>query len=424
MTYSDAGKYFRRFFMEDEINNCKIYRLHLSHDDSDGYGCQVLIELVRNICNSVNDDTSYEDFDKNDNPVIHYRNCSAGKENIEKAIKNYIHDIAMERPVYYRRGIDKILILITDLGSFDSEFLYKLREAGHNISCIYIDHHLVNTSLLSYFTDEDYYHTFEDMGGDDKGNVSSTLQIFNILFELPPINNDRVISLDDYSYTVLKNYTVPISEYDTGHWDNNWNITDSSVAENIVSELLFASYEDKTEYFLDMVEYHSLLITSNMSACSKNRSYLNLLNRYKDLLYGNILHKVEREKDKFISSYNEFLKHVRVIQSESEEFYSTYPLNKMDFGKLLNFKILFMENETDTENPYKYFSLYSRRVLANYSRIYDCNIIFIFYDKKINVCKLRALSKEEGGINVHEIARANGGGGHYSAAGFPVLFKE
>lgn len=410
MIYSDAGKYFRRFFMEDEINNCKIYRLHLSHDDSDGYGCQVLIELARNI------------YTKLDNSsTIHYRNCSAGKENVEKAIKNYIHDITMERPVYYRRGMDKILILITDLGSFDSEFLYKLREAGHNISCIYVDHHLVNTSLLSYFTDEDYYHTFEDMSDDDKGNVSSTLQIFNILFELPPINNDRVVNLNDYGYTVLKNYAKPISEYDTGHWDNNWNITDASLAENIISELLFASYEDKTEYFLDMVESHSLLLASNMPSYSKNRSYPNRVDKY--LLYGNILHKVEHEKDKFFSSYNEFLKHVRIIQSESEEFYSTYPLNKIDFGNLLNFKILFMENETDTENPYKYFSIYSRRVLTKYSETNNtCNIILIFYDKKTNLCKLRALSKEEGGINVHEIARANGGGGHYSAAGFPVKF--
>lgn len=294
MTYSDAGKYFRRFFMEDEIDNCKIYRLHLSHDDCDGYGCQVLIELARNI------------YTRLDNPfTVHYRNCSAGKENVEKAIKNYIHDITMKRPVYYRRGIDKILILITDLGSFDSEFLYKLREAGHNISCIYVDHHIVNTSLLGYFTDEDYYHTFEDMSYPEKGHASSTRQIFNILFEGSPINDDKVINLKDRNkFAALKKYALTVSEYDTGHWDNTWKPSDPALEDNIICELEFASYEDKTEYFLDKVEYFSICLNLITSSHEEDINYVYRLNRYKEFLYGNILRRNKREEEKFFKEYD------------------------------------------------------------------------------------------------------------------------
>lgn len=356
-----------------------VHRLLITHTDLDGYGCEVMTM------------GAVKGNNPNSPSPLKIYHVNPGKDG--EAVSMYVNNSNMN----YQKGIDKLFILITDLGSISLGFYSNMLKNGHQIRLIVVDHHKV---------------TFKDMmnvygGWLDRDDIEPACELSFFHDE----TNSATYQLSDLwasSGSVLNGYFgnihiygTLVSRYDTGKWSNMWDSENpqsvSHYAPEVIEQLRFIAYRKKNlldQYADDMI------------------AALNDINKMYTVVTED---DIENERQCLLREYYRFIRSYIILSSD----FMTVPLFKCYLGDNQpflavhpNYSVHGIVVKDETEN-YDYFSMISRKVLEEND---DIDILVLVNCVRSKV-ELRAAKNS---IDLSKIAKANGGGGHPKAAGFPL----
>lgn len=401
--------YFLKSFLYDDgtrvisgtQHTAKIGRIHISHNDLDGYGCMLVTKL------HIMDDTTN----------INYSNV--GLSEVNETINTTVREIVNAETEKF----DKVYLLITDIANVDIHMLEQL-SVEYNIKYLVIDHHQWNSK---YDTNKCVYISNE---------YSATLLYFNLVSNLQNkyfVNPPRYPKPSECILNARHVFEL-ISKYDTGKWGkwrNTTTVCDDSIVFNnypcdgvintipaeITLQLLFKWYEYNPNIW---VNHMYLLLTHSTEDLVPNANTDGLdmwLSSY--ISYGIVEYNifVVYMYERLNEAYNLFLRDIEDDQN-LEELMNKYNIKIPDEYKNCVFKI-FVDTASDKDkcngNINGYFSLISKEYLETYT---DVDILIMVYDKPDNSDKTVSLRTAKDDINVADIAQFNGGGGHPKAAGF------
>lgn len=382
-----------------------VLRLHLSHNDLDGYACHVISRTTLSLINN------------NSRSNIDWWNTPAGEENINRTITTYISkmsNIILRHHKKYLKGKTTLFILITDLGKFNPSFINSLIADGHKIRYVYIDHHVLTTDYNTieltrntlesqkvenaYFTCIDYCAT--------RFLTEAAMSIYRQLIDDSP-ETKRV-------YDALIKYSNDVDSFDRGLW-GKWNIITEdnaeyfaihnpvdSISPSVTAQLLFNGFDgpEKYKYVALMANYfHSLAIPT-----SENLPFWYVTEEAFATKYHEI---VSREYNILMDEFKKYKAEIHVLTSDIVINIPESVSNSVDHP-LYIWEIYLGENEV-----LKYFTLISKELLEQNR---DIDIIVLVCMPRHTI-DMRTLSDD---INLAEIAAFNGGGGHQKAAGFPM----
>ena len=112
----------------------RVKRIHISHDDMDGYGCNIILECALRLLNAASD-----------SPITHV--------NISKPtdFENTLNDLVN---TMIQQGFDTehemIAVMATDLGSIDPDFFKEIMEQYDFDITDYMDSDLVIKCISTY----------------------------------------------------------------------------------------------------------------------------------------------------------------------------------------------------------------------------------------------------------------------------------
>lgn len=376
--------------------------LHISHTDLDGYACSAIVKNLQIL------PKEYDLVNINNVPDT----------------EDIIIDRALE---LWERAKDKYSamdILITDLGGINcSRLLERLHLTFEEvpISVIIADHHVVNP------TPESEKYLFECI--DDYTKIYDCAPLLHIIYYTPEnikmsaamlllklywdsyqaANPEAKYTVSDKIYAHIAQYqrvTEDVSRWDTGDFGNGFGEID---ADGNVKVDLIVDISRQSIYNI----YFNLFHTPEWKAKSISLIYQDpefyLKYPYKTLIETAII-KHTKLYQKFEERV-EFLPRVcsiTVSDRTSQEWIKTYRLNKTGL-RIPAYTIV------DTEDFHEYpFSMFAKKYLRENTEA-DLLIAIRAYGGHPNV-SLRG----NGRVDCAVIAQLNGGGGHYSASGFPI----
>ncbi|MCM1230149.1 MAG: DHH family phosphoesterase [Ruminococcus flavefaciens] len=374
-------------------SNPNTYRIHLSHTDLDGYGCQLIThsaEMLLKLRNRIF--TKYQ-------PII-YGNMSYGKDDQADTIAEMV-DIAISRG--YHRGSKVLSFLVSDIARFDpTEAFQKLIDDGHLVHWLIVDHHVDHSNL------EDLPRTTVVIPGNYHDELYTGVYIdtdHSATYHLEEIMMPRVLESIEFGHQdvpmmgmptirlILRdiNYTAgAISDSDTGHW-GNWadHIRDREPPTLALTlRLLFQQYDESCmpeQWLWD--ELYKIFSPTQHS----------LLGHTDDIVY--------RQKSMLRQQWAALC--VWYVSAED----CVRPLADYERFKGLNGYPVFELIDRPEWSIGHMFSMISAEILRK-----NPHIGILLYDNKEEGSISLRTAKDD--ISCADIARLNGGGGHPKAAGF------
>ena len=393
-----------RFLTESNPN---VKRIHISHNDLDGYGCTALVKVALSVL----------DVDNSPSPItyIHVDRPS----DIDKVILECVETMLCQG---FNKDCDKIRFLITDIGRLRPDVFVKIRnELGVDCNYCYIDHHPDDASIGSNV----YKDLSSDPGHSDGEyfeyrlvNTSdcATFMLNDIVFRRivrSVITHDRSECLSDRHFMntagsfrpnimvyrsaeinrkiamthVVSTFANAVNSYDLGQW-GAWNCPFDEVAADVKLQLIFSYFFEKGIDFSDEI-------------------------------YEIIMHMDDEVYEQMYDKWREIarMQHEKLLKNLKK---CTDNLSKCEDIKVPICEDIIMNLGV---NVYKYtihgpedelggmFSLISKELLTS-SHI-DMLVLVDYRNRTVG------LRSKDGGVNCTRVATANGGGGHMRAAGFP-----
>ena len=119
-----------------------MYRIHLSGDDLDGYGAQLVTSFAtEHICRVLHGCTPEDTLPKK--YIYHLVNSSGDPDDVKSAINDVVESIIYA--TNYDKQTDALSFLVTGIEHFDPESMFSsLATAGHTIQYIVIDSHKID----------------------------------------------------------------------------------------------------------------------------------------------------------------------------------------------------------------------------------------------------------------------------------------
>ena len=364
----------------------RVKRIHISHDDMDGYGCNIILECALRLLNTASE-----------SPITHV-NISKPTD-FEDTVDNLINTMIQQ-------GFDveheMIAILATDLGNINPDFFREIMER-YNVSLYYvvIDHHTPvyqNHEPNAAVTVDDitrpngWYFVYP--------GLCSTFALNDIVCRLYSAYTEHMLlAIDDQRNSklmsaVLTEFADSVNRYDTGIW-GEWTqngITPKKI-EDIPDEIkLNMIFSYMNEYDIDpTMEFTDFLFKFGID--------VELRDKYTEMLY--------EQYSQMSDAYSIFVKHLKRVDT------STLFFDVVGINVKVPLIAMYYLDENDSQDVEKFFSIFSRSILEN-----NKNIGFLMYiNKRKGTVGLRSATDA---VNVAAIAKANGGGGHPRASGFPI----
>lgn len=366
----------------------RVKRIHISHDDMDGYGCNIILECALRLLNTASE-----------SPITHV-NISKPTD-FEDTVGNLINTMIQQ-------GFDieheMIAILATDLGSIDPDFFTDVIMDHFGVSLYYVvlDHHTPiyqNREPTSTISVDDitrpngWYFVYP--------GLCSTFALNDIVCRLySAYTEHKLLAIDDQRNSklmsaVLTEFADSVNRYDTGIW-GEWvdhGLTPKKI-EEIPDEIkLNMIFSYMNEYGIDPTdEFTDFLFKFGIDA--------DLRDKYSQMVYD---------------QYNQMAEAFYMFDGKLTKA-DTYDLfiNAAGINIHIPLVAMYYLDEDETQDVEKFFSIFSRSILEN-----DKNIGFLMYiNKRKGTVGLRSATDA---VNVAAIAKVNGGGGHPRAAGFPIL---
>ena len=375
-------------------SNPHVKRIHISHDDLDGYGCTFIIKKAGKLVNNTNP-----------TPVT-YINISQPSM-IETVIENCVHAAINQG---FDAEHDVLSFLITDIGNVNPAIFRKINDDMH-VTCSYIivDHHVrkydarddefdqIITPDRKIALTRGYYFVYN--------NLCATYILFDAFTRIFKTFDDT--GAHTYVTTITPRWESPksvvsprlteavkelsqcVNDYDTGNW-GNWNCSYEDCSDSVKLQLIFNAYKqdgnDFSEILLDLFNHMD-----------------DMTSRLKELMSIAKLNHNE-----LIAYHQKFLDGLKHCDCASMRL----PVGNISIKCGMSIYYYIIENESDELGGF--FSLLSKEVLEN--TYPECDML-VLVDLPNNAVSLRS---KENGINCARIAMANGGGGHPRTAGFPL----
>lgn len=406
MFIGDLQEGIYRFLTETNPN---VKRIHISHNDLDGYGCTALIKIALSVL----------DVDDSPSPItyIHVNRPS----DIDKVILECVETMLCQG---FNKDCDKIRFLVTDIGRLRPDVFVKIRnELGVDCNYCYIDHHpddpfigtnvykdlssdpghsdgeyfeyrLVNTSDCATFMLNDIifrrivrgrgfaiHNCNENPDGQCFMNAPNSFRPNFMVHRSAEINRKIAIT------QLVSGFAYAVNSYDLGQW-GAWNCPFDEVAADVKLQLIFSHFSEKGMDFSDEI-------------------------------YTIIMHM---DDEMYERMYDEWSKIARI---QHEKLMQNLKKCTDNLSKCEDVKVPICEDVVMNlgVNVYKYiirgpedelggmFSLISKELLN--SNHIDMLVLVDYCNRAIG------LRSKDGGVNCTRVATANGGGGHMRAAGFP-----
>ena len=405
------------FIRED---NPHVKRIHFTHTDLDGVSCAVMEKLIESAVK--NQKTSSED-----SPIttIYVDKLSTIHEQINQTINTVLNQ-------GFDRTIDKLHLLITDIGNVVPSKMLQIFDENGIGNCAQfcvVDHHIISdrdvlrnialrecndpecildrTMIVETILDKNspnqyYYSKYYSA-------TAMMEEIFDNWLHVVPSNWKRGIQKSFVE--VINMYAITVSEYDTGNW-GSWNFDKFDVVHHTVkAQLLYSylmskydnNYDDVVSYLIDRIKVYL-------------EKYHDLYSNQKYMINAMIIDckpGVEETWREIIAYYNKFVRGLKTLNDVTVPIcYDQYLDTKFNINVRLPFKIQYYVIKNKDDNI-KHFSIISREYFDESGFTGALMLINTLY----NTVELR--SNSSNGVNVFEIAKLNGGGGHPHAAGFP-----
>lgn len=385
-----------KWIMESDWN---VMRLHVSHNDMDGYGCHVMTRLAVNVLNP------------NSKSSTTFWNTSAGMENIERTVRHYIErmeTVPKDNKKRYVKGTKKLFILFSDLGNFDPNFINKLIEEGHKVNYLCIDHHQIANDLnkieLTGNTEE-FQMAANCYYVDD--SVCATKSLANavraIITQHRPASTLSSSGIENYNIMKehIKAYADKVDLFDRGLWGEWVGREPADVDGSVREQLFFKSYkpEERYRYTSLMANYLHTYAFGIHTPKDKRPFWCLDMSRFNQKYYGAVSSQLKVLNEEFEKCKN-MLRPLTVLFD--------IPDTIKDKDKLNIYEIY-----TDENDAIQSFTLVSRELLKMNPNI---DILVLIYMKR-HTMDMRTMRDD---LNLADIAIFNGGGGHPKAAGFPM----
>lgn len=393
--------------------------IHVSHDDLDGYGCNIVLERV----SKANPIPFAKNYANNEYVYCaladsYQKHFNTSKLNAE--VYDYIDTILSDELYILNNSITHnripVYILITDLGGLEikelEERFKKYTTNGRIINFIIVDHH------RTIYT-KDYGDTYGQViikhENDDhtiktwffqSPHASATLHLYNLLTYQP----ERGIRTYMY-YGHLDEFARAVSAYDTGDF-GNWIMPEfTSEAFNKVSNqaklnMLYAYYKKSYDNGnTEAMRMFHKIIAELINKKKPNRS--NITNVAKTILYNEIVDMNKKYQQQFASR-------VEVHSTKHDCEIELFPgLTMMVEDPWITEVAVIIDDDINTVHyP---FSMYAKAYLENCNGTHMLMVRVDTVDSK--AVSLRSITND---VDCYQIAVAHGGGGHIRAAGFPL----
>lgn len=342
------------------------YRVFITHTDADGYACAVL------------DSTLMTKYSTNNvgyaSPIFKFTRPGEG---ICHAIRGAISELSVLPDIrglsnHYRKGIDTIWVMITDLGSFDPKWMLELMDDGHKVIITIVDHHRIPNLKLQEYVELSRKYTFEYFY-DYRFSAASNL--YHLMRSHYP----------EFHTPAIYDWVCAVSDLDTGNW-GRWRCDVRDMADGAKEMLHWASYKNKHEWATWWINQFSNGAIHD---------------------YGTDPEYLRRVNDQY-----------PILQTEYEQFCDELrPINPSDcsFGFQIpeGLKVVGYTDDKE-ERKFKFSNFYTKEYLETFKSV---DLIVIETGKGI---ELRSVKES---VNCYNIAVMNGGGGHPRASGFPKKLK-
>ena len=390
----------RKWIMESDWNTM---RLHVSHNDMDGYGCHVMTRLAVNVLNP------------NSKSSITFWNTSAGMESIERTVRHYItrmETVPKDAKKRYAKGKKKLFILFSDLGGFDPNFINTLIEEGHKVNYLCVDHHQIANDLnkveLTGNTEEFqlakncYYVDDTTCATKSLGNA-----IRAIITQQRPASTLSSHDIENYQNMKeqVRAYAEKVDSFDRGLWGDWVGLEPTEVDGAVREQLFFKSFKPEERYrYVSLIANYLHTYAFGIYTPKDKRPFWCLdMNRFSQKYYAAVTSQL-----KVLNA--EFEKCKKMLRP------LTIPIDIPDTIQDKD-KLNIHEIYTTEDDAIQSFTLVSRELLKMNP---DIDIIVLIYMKR-KTMDMRTMRDD---LNLADIAIFNGGGGHPKAAGFPMKKTE
>lgn len=344
-------------------------RVHISHNDLDGYGCNIVLGWAIDCVD-----------DRRKTDII--RNIDAGNENFAKTVSEVISD---KDTVYH--------VLVTDL-SVDPRPLMALQEEGYHVEFVILDHH---KSSLQYkeISGESLYVNLD---------VSATELLFTTVVPYLREVNEGNVKEAAPAYAIygdylgceisMTRYAETVTKFDLGRFGPWYGLDYNKEVDNSIKEQCLFAYANNVEHNINQYlecRRRSLTLFGNGSMLSHAhaRDYFN---------------KLQSEYDEF--SKDLVARYCNIPHLDIVPNISTFPCKMMSFPTI---EVYVHSNG----KPINDFTLISKEWTSRHPDVY----MLVYVNMQRRAVELRS---GPDGADCAKIAMCNGGGGHKHAAGFPL----
>lgn len=349
-----------------------VKRLMITHTDLDGWGCEV---VVRSIMQMIHTDNLC---------FTSYTHSSPGHDNIVKRIDSWI-DWASKNYIY-KKGINVLNILITDLGNLNLAYFEILKKTGHKIQYTIVDHHLTDENVANFYQPIEDWHKVTECYYVNV-NRCATYNLYKLI-EMMISGYERLMSDNIYVRvfkslnSALQKYCTDVDLYDRGMW-GEWNVN---------------KYEDVSSSCKEQFTFSTYMINSRSTYIKDRISMLHNIN-YLSSYYKKGIPRWKLAIEEYVN-FNKSL----------EDYSESCPV---DFIKEDDSKWKIMGLRQTNKNPISFYTIISKEYLTKNP---DVDILFL-----ITTRPSVELRSNKDSVNVGRIAYINGGGGHVRASGFRVV---
>ena len=380
------------------MQNPHVKRIHLSHTDMDGYGCQVVSQVAR---------CMYALKGVGTEPII-YRNMGYDPKSQKEAIDSAVAEAIVSES--FEKGENILSFLVTDIARFNPEKAFAdLMAAGYLVHWLVLDHHQ-DTDGLRSLSDKTIHLPESDIdmitGILIDQNQSATLELYQQAVEhlikegninlpshsdLAPFRvSEQLEDMDDVLYDLCW-HTSLSDTGNLGKWADNID-PDWCAVKQLRYRLFFEWYWDMKnadQWVMDWVQR----CIAGTQLCPST-----IFANYHD----------KRFHDRHLEYWHKLIDCYQMSLNALKPYNGTFDLATSRLGaKYAVFEL------TPDPNIYmgKLFSPVSTELLRNRP---DIEILAIHYPDT----KVISLRTAKDYVNVAEIAAKFGGGGHPKASGF------
>lgn len=428
------------------------FRIHISHTDLDGYGCNVVMECS----DYAHSNLAYGQIPMYNDAIKHVNTDSLGAELFD-VVAAELRKIAMIMQ-YTVHMLDNqrvnVQILITDIGGLTVDMLLDCIQTNANdrmiVSIVVIDHH--RSAYLTPGAHHDctvvapdgsdneaiaYYDDINVVGDVYHSNRMNCVYIYTctkcsatlLLDQMLRYAHQVFAGIDGKadnnivkSYDTLTMFSEAVSKYDTGKW-GNWEI-DSSDPIN--------SFNNDIDIDVILNVFWRIMKDREHSDYSSMDTFVSTMTnviRHNVLIPEHIMYDIFKYVCNLNQQYEEFSARVKrhctnVAEGMIELYRDEDHVVNINLPNCVGDLFVIVDKKDDTEyNPHYPFGMFSRRFLEEmYSKFRYSNDVAgpLLVRVYIGDHKHVGLRSLDDTVDCYEIAKANGGGGHPRAAGFSI----